>query len=287
MSLIPSLLQQQHQGRNLFCGNFQFSIFNFRFSILFLLFSLRLCAAQPKSELAPPPPLSPAEGEQEARKLLGNLLAQKPDRNATNTGMLKIRDAEHHERSVPVRFEVFLRPSRWVNSYEASPADGMPGQKFTVTHQDGSPTEYSIIAIGATNLAQSAPLTLAGNQLMTPFADSDFWAVDLGLDFLYWPQQRVLKKQMRKNLSCDVLQSTNPSPAPGAYSRVLSWIAVNRPDDIVVVHAEAYDAQGKLLKEFDPKKVQKVNGVWQLEEMEIRNRQTGSRTRIEFNLDKE
>jgi hypothetical protein len=40
----------------------------------------------------------------------------------------------------------------------------------------------------------------------------------------------------------------------------------------------------KLLKEFDPKKVEKVNGVWQLEEMEIRNRQTGSRTRIDFNL---
>jgi hypothetical protein len=39
-----------------------------------------------------------------------------------------------------------------------------------------------------------------------------------------------------------------------------------------------------LLKEFEPKKVEKVKGTWQLEEMEIRNRQTGSRTRIEFNL---
>jgi hypothetical protein len=254
--------------------------------ILLLCLSVSICRAQPKSELAPPPPLPPAEGEQEARKLLGNLLAQKPDQNATNTGVLKIRDAEHHERSVPVKFEVFLRPSRWVNSYEAAPVDGMPGQKFTVTHKDGSPNEYSLIPMDVANLAQSTPLMLAGNQLMTPFAGSDFWAIDLGLDFLYWPQQRVLKKQMRKNLFCDVLQSTNPYPAAGAYSRVLSWIAVNRPDDIVVVHAEAYDAQGKLLKEFDPKKVQKVNGVWQLEEMEIRNRQTGSRTRIEFNLDK-
>jgi hypothetical protein len=285
VSLIATLLQPRHPGRILSSHNLQFSIFNSRFSILFLLLSLQLCAAQPKSELAPPPPLSAAEGEMEARKLLANLLAQKPDQDTTNTGLLKMRDADRHERAVPVKFEVFLRPNRWLNSYEAASAEGVPGQKLTITHKEGSPNEYLLMPIGSTNPAESAPQTLVGNQLMTPFAGSDFWVVDLGLDFLYWPQQRVLKKQMRKNLFCDVLQSTNPVPAPGAYSRVLSWIAVNRPEDIVVVHAEAYDFQGKLLKEFDPKKVQKVNGVWQLEEMEIRNRQTGSRTRIEFNLD--
>ncbi len=254
--------------------------------LLFLFLSPQLIAAQPKSELAPPPPLSPAEGEREARALLGNLLAQKPDQNATNTGTLKIRDAERHERSVPVRFEIVLGSARWLNTYQAVPDDGTPGQLLSITHRDGSPNEYRLASTGGTNGLASASRKLVGNDLMVPFAGSDFWAVDLGLEFLYWPQQRVLKKQMRKNLFCDVLQSTNPNPAPGAYSRVLSWIAVNRPDEIVVVHAEAYDVQGKLLKEFDPKKVQKVNGVWQLEEMEIRNRQTGSRTRIEFDLDR-
>ena len=118
---------------------------------------------------------------------------------------------------------------------------------------------------------------------MAPFAGSDFWVADLGLEFLHWPQQRILKKQMRKGLSCDVLQSVNPQSSPHGYSRVVSWIAINRPEDIVIVHAEAYDSRNKLLKEFDPKKVEKVNGVWQLEEMEIRNRETGSRTKIEFN----
>ena len=120
---------------------------------------------------------------------------------------------------------------------------------------------------------------------MQPFAGSDFWIADLGLEFLHWPLQRVLRIQMRKGQSCDVLQSTNPQPVPGGYSRVVSWIAINRPEDIVIVHAEAFDTRDKLLKEFDPKKVEKINGVWQLEEMEIRNRQTGTRTRIDFNLD--
>ena len=42
----------------------------------------------------------------------------------------------------------------------------------------------------------------------------------------------------------------------------------------------------ELLKQFDPKEFKKVQGQWQLEGMEIRNRQTGSRTKIEFQFDK-
>lgn len=285
MTLTSSLRQQWFRWTpTLGVGRLVAQIFKLLF---FLCLSPWPCGAQPKSELAPPPPLSVAEGEREARKLLGNLLAQKPDQGATNTGVLRIRGADRTWRGVPVKFEVALGSNRWLNSYEAAPAGSAPGQRLTITHLNGSANEFVLRSIGGTNQAESAARKLTGNELMVPFAGSDFWAVDLGLEFLYWPQQRVLKKEMRKSLFCDVLQSSNPCPAPGAYSRVLSWIAVNRPDDIVVVHAEAYDYQGKLLKEFDPKRVQKVNGVWQLEEMEIRNRQSGSRTRIEFDLDRE
>ena len=237
------------------------------------------CLAQPKNELAPSPPIEPAEGERLARALIGNLLAQKPDQNATNAAVLKIRNDRGQTREVPVRFSVFLSGTNWVSVYEAAPVANAPGEIFTVSHSDGQPNRYFL-----SQPISAPPKELAGNQLMAPFAGSDFWLVDLGLDFLQWPQQRVLKKQMRKTLFCDVLQSTNPNPDRGAYSRVVSWIAVNRPDEIVVTHADAYDALGKLLKEFDPKKVQKINGTWQLEEMEIRDRQKGTRTRIEFNL---
>jgi hypothetical protein len=117
---------------------------------------------------------------------------------------------------------------------------------------------------------------------MLPFAGSDFWAADLGLDFLRWPQQRVTKKQMRKHVFCDVLESINPHPVPGGYSKIVSWIGANRPDELVIVHAEAFDAKGKLLKLFDPRKLERVNGSYQLEEMEIRNRQTGTSTKVQF-----
>ncbi len=89
---------------------------------------------------------------------------------------------------------------------------------------------------------------------------------------------------MKRNLFCDVLESTNPHPTPGGYSKVVSWIATEHLEDVVIVRADAYDTSGKLLKQFAPTKVEKVNGAWQLEEMEIRNKQTGSRTRIDFKV---
>ena len=39
-----------------------------------------------------------------------------------------------------------------------------------------------------------------------------------------------------------------------------------------------------MLKRFDPTEFEKVQGEYQLQEMEIRNPLTGSRTRIEFDV---
>ena len=117
---------------------------------------------------------------------------------------------------------------------------------------------------------------------MMPFAGSDFWLADLGLEFLHWPGQRLLKKEMRRGQSCNVLESVDTQPAAGGYSRVVSWLDI---DTGGIVHAEAYGAQNNLLKEFDPKEFKKVNGRWELREMEIRNVKERSSTRLEFNLD--
>jgi hypothetical protein len=251
-----------------------------------LLLSPRFSVGQPANELRPPPPLDRAEGERQAKLLVAHLLGQKPDQDCANRGSLKIRNADGTQREVPARFLVHVTPTNWQSVYEASPSGNSAGEKFTVIHAEGRPNQYLLgpslsRAVGNS----SAQKPISGNELMKPFAGSDFWLVDLGLDFLHWPQQRVVRKQMRKNLFCDVLESTNPHAAPGAYSRVVSWIAVNRPEEIVVVHADAYDSNDKVLKEFDPKRVQKIHGAWQLEEMEIRNRQAGARTKIDFNLE--
>ena len=124
---------------------------------------------------------------------------------------------------------------------------------------------------------------MKGSKTYFPFGISDFWLRDLGLEFFHWPAQKVLPKttSLKRGREYTLLESTNPNPPTNGYARVLSWIDKESGG---ILAAEAYDANGKLLKEFEPKSFKKVNGQWELSEMEIRNVQTGSRTRLEFDL---
>ncbi len=233
--------------------------------------------AQPKSELKRPPPLEPAEGRRQARQLVQDLLQIRPTTNITETLVMKIRDRDDKETEVPVRFEILCTPTNFLNIYQTTGSG--PGMKLTIAHAEGRPNEYWL-----NEPIDSAPRKLSPGDLSLPFAGSDFTAADLGLEFLHWPDQRVVRKEMRRYVFCDVLESINPRPADGGYAKVTSWIGANRPGQLVLVHAEARDAKGTLLKNFHPNKLEKVNGVQELEEMEMRNRQAGTRTKIEFNL---
>jgi hypothetical protein len=115
------------------------------------------------------------------------------------------------------------------------------------------------------------------------FGGSDFWLGDLGLEFLHWPQQKILKREVHSSRGCTVLESTNPDPSTNGYSRVMSWIDT---ETLGVVEAYAYDAKGKQLKIFTPKDFKKVNGQWQVQTFVMENVQTGSRSRLEFDLKK-
>jgi hypothetical protein len=252
-------------------------------SLLLLLVASSVCFGQRQSELRPAP-LAPAQAKQEARALVAEMLTQKPDQSTTNTGWVTIRDAEDRERQIPVKFEILSNPANWVSIYETLPSTNGPGgTKLTVIHSDDRPNRYELAKPAAAGTTNAVTQELTPAQTMAPFAGSDFWIADLGLEFLHWSKQQLLRKEMRHGKSCDVLESINPTPVPGGYARVVSWIMIESPHGIV--HADAYDAQGELLKRFDPKSFEKVEGQYQLEEMEIRNRKTGSQTVIKFNLE--
>jgi len=227
-------------------------------------------AAPPASVTIPP-----AEGERQARSLIADLLAQKPTENSHNTGSVQIRDADGKKTPLAATFEVVITTTNYQTIYRvAMPAGGE--QVLTIYHSGTQANQYFL------NSKQ-----LSESELMSPFAGSDFWVADLGLDFLHWPQQRIIKKEMRRNVFCAVLESINPNPGRGGYARVLSWIGTSHPDETVLVHADAFDDHGDRIKQFDPKNLEKINGSYQLESMQMRNEKAGSRTIIEFNLKKE
>lgn len=240
-----------------------------------------------------------ASGRQLAQQILTQL-QQTPPQSFTNAAMLEIEHRGQPSLNIPVRFETFVGLTHFVPlpsigdlPAEAGDAAGRAGWEVIYDAQMSTPGEadhawFGIYHAGNQSVFHapetgrpSRDVVLAGNQTMVPFAGSDFWICDLGLEFFQWPDQKIIGHETRRTRACAVLESTNPDPAPGAYSRVVSWID-NETHGIV--HAEAYDAAGKLLKEFDPKSFKKVNGHLELQDMEIRNVQTHSRTWMKFSL---
>jgi hypothetical protein len=219
-----------------------------------------------------------SDAEIQGRNLAQQLLQQqRPTTNFVQTGTLKIRNAKGGRTEIPIRFQIVvteMNSLNWLSNYQTTATNNPV--RLMIVHCDDKPNGYRLFESGGQR-------DLDGNQVMIPFAGSDFWAVDLGLEFFHWPQQKLLKKVVRSSRGCSVLESTNPVTVTNGYSRVLSWVDSESGG---IIHAEAYDANSKLLKEYDTKKLKKVNGQWQLEEMEIRNVQAGSRTRLEFDLKK-
>lgn len=218
------------------------------------------------------------EAKTEGKALVNELLSQIPTADFTQAGTLKIRDGNGKRSEWAVQFITSVTPTNWRCCYSV----GTPGgdiRALEVVQTPGQPGKYRF---GRTALPGS-DLTLADISIpeaaAQAFAGSDFSFTDLGLEFFRWPDQRLVRRELCRTRSCKVLESINPQPTTNSYSLVRSWID---RETLGIVQARAYDAKGKLLKEFSPKGVRKVNDRWQVQEMEVRNVQTGSRSRIEF-----
>jgi hypothetical protein len=239
-----------------------------------------------------------SDAEIQGQQLAHEILAQRPAENTVNKGIMQTRDKSGHQSEVPIVCRVMVTIAvagtnmtmpDWETFYQAAFTNQTDYLRVIHTTSLTNLYSYSTNANDAVPVLGDIPILghlfgshqISGPELMVPFANSDFWICDLGLEFFHWPGQKVLRHETRRTRACTVLESTNPNPTPDSYSRVVTWVD---DESLAPVWAEAYDTSGKLLKEFNPKKVKKVNGQWELEDMEIRNVQTGSHTWIKFDL---
>ena len=233
-----------------------------------------------------------SDAEIQGHKLAQQLCDAKPETNFTQTGFLKLQSKGGNTVKIQVSIEVIASPTVWhpanTTIYRAKLANGLTEE---LKIQRGvNPTVNYFHHIGSPDLdfiawEQNFSFPGVGTE---SFAHSDFWLCDLGLEFFHWPAQKVLPKtpkmpSLKLGREYTLLESTNPNPPTNGYSRVLSWIDKESGG---LLQAEAYDAKGEKLKEFWPKSASKVNGQWQVEEIQIRNVQTDSRTRLVFDLKK-
>lgn len=232
-------------------------------------------------------PIQGAQADSAAAPEIGNtgktlaaeLRSLRPAENTEFEGVLKIRRRDGKTSGVPVRGKVLAGEDSWRAIYETSFTNDLPAEKLVVIHFSDRPNQY-LFERGTGTEPAAEPKAMAGDRIWTALAGSDFMLADLGMEFLHWPEQRLLKRnEMRKGRPCHLLESKNPRPAARGYARVLSWVDHESGG---ILAAEAYDAANKPVKEFSLRSFRKISGRWQLQEMEIRSLQTGSRTRLEF-----
>lgn len=253
------------------------------------LFSLRVRAAHvltccivllaafavgPESQGAPlgagKTPVTP--GGEDGLPLARRVRGQVPP-EADVRGLLKQRDGEGSRTERAVQFRVtHAQDGGSVTRYETAAA---PHEILVVRQQ---PSGARRVESGADELSLKA---VEPGGWFRAFAGSDFAVLDLALGFLDWPEQRIVAKELRRGRACTVLESRNPAAGDDGYARVRSWVD-NETGGIL--HADAYDRAGKLVKEFSLRSFKKVDGRWQLREMEMIDLRRDSRTRWEFDL---
>jgi len=218
-----------------------------------------------------------ASAEISGQQLVRQMRDMRPARCFTNTGVMEIRRGARHR--VSVYLKTIVDGEHWHNVYGTASSPTL-----VITHSHEAPNVYRSLPPTGIN----EPVNLAKQRVLhssrVPFAGSDFWLFDLGLEFLQWPVQRVTGSGIKKTQKCHVLESVNPFPGPGAYSRVVSWVD---KDTMALVIAEAYDHQGRLWKRFEPKKLMKVDGKWRLREIEMRDLRADSKTSLIFDREME
>ena len=247
--------------------------------------SRRLCALLGCSGLLVSPIAFAAEDSSapeyvEGSRLAAQLRASPPAEELNLKGRLTIRDGAGLIREVPFEFRTAVTATNWMAIYRSDPSGTNDGvhRPLAVVHLVGQPNSYWQASQVQPDAWQ--PLQ-AGEAYEKAFGGSDFSIQDLGLEFLHWPKQKLIRTEMRKSRSCHVLESTNPRAGNSGYSRVVSWLDVESGGLLL---AEAYDRREKLLKEFSVNTMKKVDQRWQVQQMEIRNVQHRSRTRLEFEV---
>jgi hypothetical protein len=213
------------------------------------------------------------------QELAARLRASAPMQEAEFTGRFVITTEGGRVTEVPLASVIQAGQSNWQVVYQTYDNAGAVVESLRIVHTPQETNAYFFTA----NAASHPPVPAGPSDLIRPFGGSDFWLMDLGLEFFHWPRQKLLRHEMRRTRPCYVLESTLPNPLPGQYGRVLSWIDTETSG---LIRAEAFASTNSLVKEFNVGKFRKIDGQWQLQDMKITSEKTGQETELKFDLRK-
>ena len=236
---------------------------------IIFLFITALAQAAEKAKPLPPVPTDVAGQKALGAALAESLRGMRLVNQDEIKGKLRIRKPRGKRENVSVTFRAKSDGVAEVETFETVKGT------LEIRKTPNKPNEYFF----------TAPKTKEGKKmegaaLNQVFAGSDFTLGDLGLEFLQWPNQQVIGRESRLRETCNILLSKPGKVLSGGYSRVKCWVEIHNRALLCV---EAYRGT-KRVKLFQAKSFKKLEGKWQLRELELRNDVTDARTQIQFDL---
>lgn len=218
----------------------------------------------------------PAFGDTDARKSLSGVYEQDTSHDMTMRAVFDIYDAAAHKTTK--KFLLFRL---------GSPGDSKTLVRFTDPAEIRGVTLLSYNHKGDTDRQWLYIPATQRTRSVTPRERSEKFA---GTDFTYEDvEERVLDDFDYRLLSDDEtmdghktykIEATPVDASRSQYKYVYYWVAQDVP---VILHAEMYDQDGKLVRELHASALKRASGIWGARHVEMRS--LGENTRTVLTID--
>ncbi|MDA0577339.1 MAG: outer membrane lipoprotein-sorting protein [Verrucomicrobia bacterium] len=152
-------------------------------------------------------------------------------------------------------------------------------EQLTLTREPGG-DHTTVYRAGVADPSPAPPLTQR-------IQDTDMSWTDLTLDFLWWPNGRIVGTESVRGRRCHIVEVPAPPSAKEAqtsdvdrYTRVRVWID---QELFVLMQAEAYNAAGVRIRRLWVQSLKKQQGRWMIKDLEVQAYPPVQRTRLRVN----
>ena len=224
-----------------------------------------------------PDPIDESASPQEQGRQLSEIIrSQVPVENYQTQGTLTIRSNRGQRQSFKIASVVYTSPSlTWTNIFQVADLKGRIKSEYLIVRSPKKPNIY-FRTIGQVDTDGQTLIERAKDPYI-PIGNSDFMMADMGFEFLFWPNQSVVRQQIRSGRNTYVLESSQEKP--DVYSKIVTWVDKKT---LGPMSARAYDLKGELIKEFSVGGIKEINGEKVVSRFDMENFQTRFFSRIEF-----
>jgi hypothetical protein len=155
---------------------------------------------------------------------------------------------------------------------------GDGGKKVVYQTEDGQGIQI-VLPSGSSAVQMKDVAGASINDYTVPFLGSAFTMEDVALRFLSWKNQESAGEETLKDRKCWKIVSYPSNDDKTAYSKVESWIDQQYR---ALLKAVAYDAEGRVVKEFNVRSFKQFDDIWMLKTLDLQAPVLGGRSRLEI-----